>query len=103
MIITVVLLALGSYLCGSVSFSYLITKKVAGIDIRQHGSKNAGATNTLRILGKGPAALVLALDCAKGVVPVVLTLVLLGEPVWVMLVGIITIIGHNWPIFYHFK
>ncbi|MGI6187391.1 MAG: glycerol-3-phosphate acyltransferase, partial [Brevibacillus sp.] len=55
-----------SYLIGSISFSYLIAKKIAGIDIRAHGSGNAGATNTLRVLGKGPAVVVLVLDALKG-------------------------------------
>ena len=50
-----------SYLLGSVSFSVLLAKILKGIDIRQHGAGNAGATNTLRVLGKGPAILVLAL------------------------------------------
>ena len=54
-----------SYLLGSVSFSVLLAKILKGIDIRQHG--NAGATNTLRVLGKGPAILVLALDVIKAI------------------------------------
>ena len=56
-----------SYLLGSVSFSVLLAKILKGIDIRQHGGGNAGATNTLRVLGKGPAILVLALDVIKGI------------------------------------
>lgn len=59
-----------SYLLGSVSFSIVIAKWVKGIDIRQHGSGNAGATNTLRVLGKGPGLLVFLLDIAKGVAAV---------------------------------
>lgn len=58
------------YLLGSVSFSVLLAKILKGIDIRQHGSGNAGATNTLRVLGKGPAILVLALDVIKGIAAV---------------------------------
>lgn len=59
-----------SYLLGSVSFSFLLGKMMKGIDIRDHGSGNAGATNTLRTLGKWPAILVLALDIAKGIAAV---------------------------------
>lgn len=55
-----------SYLLGSISFSIVIAKWVKGIDIRQHGSGNAGATNTLRVLGKGPGLLVFLLDIGKG-------------------------------------
>ena len=60
------------YLLGSVSFSVLIAKWVKGIDIRHHGSGNAGATNTLRVLGKGPAIGVLALDVLKGIAAVLI-------------------------------
>ena len=65
-IITIV----AGYLLGSISFSYLFGKWFKGIDIRKHGSGNAGATNTLRVLGKGPAILVLLLDALKGVAAV---------------------------------
>ncbi len=61
-----------AYLIGSISFSYVIAKRIKKIDIRQHGSGNAGATNTLRVLGTGPAVLVLALDIFKGVAAVVI-------------------------------
>lgn len=91
------------YALGSISFSTLIAKKTAGIDIRDHGSKNAGATNTLRVLGFGPALLVLALDVMKGIIPVVLTIALLEDPLWAVLAGIASILGHNWPIFFKFK
>ncbi|WP_241781977.1 glycerol-3-phosphate acyltransferase [Paenibacillus sp. DMB5] len=59
-----------SYLLGSVSFSVLLARLLKGIDIRQYGSGNAGATNTLRVLGKGPAILVLILDVLKGIAAV---------------------------------
>lgn len=55
-----------SYLLGSVSFSIVIAKWLKGIDIREHGSGNAGATNTIRVLGKGPGITVFLLDIAKG-------------------------------------
>lgn len=59
-----------SYLLGSVSFSVLLARLLKGIDIRQYGSGNAGATNTLRVMGKGPAILVLVLDVLKGIAAV---------------------------------
>jgi glycerol-3-phosphate acyltransferase PlsY len=92
-----------SYLLGSVSFSIVIAKWVKGIDIRQHGSGNAGATNTLRVLGKGPGILVFVLDIAKGVAAVLIGRVL-GENEWIpVLCGLAAIIGHNWPIWFRFK
>ncbi len=66
----VILSIIIAYLIGSISFSYVIAKKIKKIDIRKHGSGNAGATNTLRVLGKGPAVLVLLLDIAKGMAAV---------------------------------
>ncbi|MDG5787613.1 glycerol-3-phosphate 1-O-acyltransferase PlsY [Evansella sp. AB-P1] len=92
-----------SYLLGSVSFSYLIAKKIKKVDIRQHGSGNAGATNTLRVLGIGPAIAVLLLDCAKGIVAVVLAFNLTSDPTIAAASGLASIIGHNWPIYYGFR
>lgn len=100
---TLIAIAAG-YLLGSVSFSYLIAKKVAGIDIRHHGSGNAGATNTLRVLGKGPGILVLLLDALKGMAAVWLALwISNGDHVITALAGAAAILGHNWPIFFGFK
>ncbi len=93
-----------SYLIGSISFSYLIAKKIAGIDIRSHGSGNAGATNTLRVLGKGPAILVLLLDASKGLAAMGITYLITGGNLTAYaLAGVCAIIGHNWPIFFGFR
>lgn len=93
-----------SYLIGSVSFSVLLAKLLKGIDIRQHGSGNAGATNTLRVLGKGPAVLVLALDVLKGIAAVWLGVWAGGWGGWAAaLCGIAAIVGHNWPLYFHFR
>jgi glycerol-3-phosphate acyltransferase PlsY len=93
-----------SYLLGSVSFSILIARWVKGIDIRQHGSGNAGATNTLRVLGKGPAAAVFLLDVAKGIASVLLGKWLGDGQIWVpILCGAAAITGHNWPIWFRFR
>ena len=92
------------YLLGSISFSVLLAKSLKGIDIRQHGSGNAGATNTLRVLGKGPAILVLALDVLKGIAAVWIGRWLGGDSAWVAsLCGIAAIIGHNWPVYFRFR
>jgi glycerol-3-phosphate acyltransferase PlsY len=93
-----------SYLLGSISFSILVAKKIAKIDIREHGSGNAGATNTLRVLGKGPGIAVLLLDAAKGAIAVGLaTWITGGNDAIVVLSGIAAILGHNWPIFFEFR
>ncbi|WP_336786784.1 glycerol-3-phosphate 1-O-acyltransferase PlsY [Paenibacillus sp. MMO-177] len=95
-----------SYLLGSVSFSIVIARLVKGIDIREHGSGNAGATNTIRVLGKGPGILVFVLDFAKGIAAVWIGRWLgLDEGVdWTpALCGLAAIMGHNWPIYFNFK
>lgn len=92
------------YLIGSISFSYLLAKKLAGIDIRSQGSGNAGATNTLRVLGPVPAVIVLVLDAAKGLVSMGIAHWLTdGNPLVYALAGIFAIIGHNWPVYYGFR
>jgi glycerol-3-phosphate acyltransferase PlsY len=94
---------IAGYLLGSISFSYLFGKWLKGIDIREHGSGNAGATNTLRVLGKGPAILVLILDALKGVLAVYLAKWLGGEEWVIVASGLSAIIGHNWPLFFGFR
>ncbi|MCZ8512924.1 glycerol-3-phosphate 1-O-acyltransferase PlsY [Paenibacillus filicis] len=92
------------YLLGSVSFSYLAGRLLKGIDIRQHGSGNAGATNTLRVLGKGPGIAVLLLDGLKGVAAVLIGSALSGgNPLVEVLAGVCVIAGHNWPVFFGFR
>lgn len=99
-----VIAVIASYLLGSVSFSVVLAKSLKGIDIRQHGSGNAGATNMLRVLGKGPAILVLALDVLKGIGAVWLGRWLGPESDWIpALCGIAAIVGHNWPIYFRFR
>ncbi len=91
------------YFLGAISFSYIIAKKIKKVDIRQHGSGNAGATNTLRVLGVGPAIAVLLLDVAKGIIPVLVALYFVGPGYAPVLAGLAAIIGHNWPIYYGFR
>lgn len=68
--IVAVLCMVGSYLTGAIPFSYIAGRLLKGIDLREHGSGNLGASNTFRILGAGPGIVVLLLDIAKGFVPV---------------------------------
>jgi glycerol-3-phosphate acyltransferase PlsY len=93
-----------SYLLGSISFSYLAGKFLKGIDIRQHGSGNAGATNTLRVLGKGPGISVFVLDIFKGVLAVWISAWLVPDSLKVeILCGVAVVVGHNWPVYFNFK
>lgn len=95
-----VLIGLASYAIGSIPFGYVIAKTRYRIDIREHGSKNTGATNVWRTLGKGPGLTTLALDTAKGFAPVFVTSRLFpGQEFLALLAGISSIIGHNWSVF----
>ncbi|CAM3717476.1 glycerol-3-phosphate 1-O-acyltransferase PlsY [Alkalicoccus chagannorensis] len=93
-----------SYLLGAVSFSYLMGQLLKKLDIREHGSGNAGATNTLRVLGKGPAVIVLLLDCAKGIGAVWIGWSMTGgDPLAGAAAGAAAVIGHNWPVYFGFR
>ena len=71
-----VLVGLVAYLIGSVSFAIIFSKKFAGFDVREKGSKNAGSTNVLRTVGKKAAALTLICDILKGVLAVLLAMLI---------------------------
>jgi len=94
------------YVVGSTPFGY-IAGRMKGIDIREHGSKNIGSTNVLRVLGKGIGYPVFALDVLKGVVPVLLARIYAQdvEPVGLVpaLTSIATILGHNYTFWLGFK
>ncbi|MCM3761208.1 glycerol-3-phosphate 1-O-acyltransferase PlsY [Alkalihalobacillus oceani] len=105
MVIALIFIIVSGYLLGSISFSYIIAKKIKKVDIRQHGSGNAGATNTLRVLGVGPAVAVLALDIVKGIAAVWLGILLAPDQsgLFPALAGLAAILGHNWPVYYGFR
>lgn len=98
-----------AYLIGSISFSVIISKKMAGFDVREKGSGNAGSTNVLRTVGKKAAAITLICDVLKGVVSILLALLAgviikdLDKALLVQLAGVFVIIGHTFPIFFKFK
>jgi glycerol-3-phosphate acyltransferase PlsY len=94
-----------SYLLGSIPTAYIFGKLSKGIDIREHGSGNVGATNVFRVLGKVPGIVCLLLDVLKGVLAVVIVPRFLGlEGVLEHAVfGFFAVIGHNWTIFLKFK
>jgi acyl phosphate:glycerol-3-phosphate acyltransferase len=100
-----------AYLAGSIPAAYIAGKLTRGIDLRQHGSGNLGATNVYRVLGAPVAAAVLAFDAAKGAVPVlVFPRLFVPSPadshattLWAIAFGIAAIIGHVRPIFLLWK
>ena len=104
-----IIIAIISYLIGSVNFSVILSKKIAGFDVREKGSGNAGSTNMLRSVGKGAAALTLICDILKGVVAIGIA-ILLGNMVQdsnkellLQTAGIMVIVGHTYPVFFGFK
>jgi glycerol-3-phosphate acyltransferase PlsY len=112
----VVLLA---YLIGSIPFSYLVVKAFAGADIRQHGSRNVGATNVARTFGKLPGVLALLLDIAKGYGAVAAAQWIVHMPqwpftastdltsprqpdFWIGLAALVAVAGHMFPVWLRF-
>ena len=91
------------YLIGSVSAAILVCK-VAGLpDPRTQGSGNPGATNVLRVGGKGPAAITLLGDAAKGLIPVLAAMLIGIPPLWVGLTALAAVLGHLFPVFFQFR
>ena len=101
-----VFLLAASYFLGAIPFGLLIGK-LAGKDVRTEGSRNIGATNVSRILGKKLGFLTLVCDCLKGYLPMLFAAsILQGEPyaeVTVALCGVLTVIGHMFPVYLGFK
>ena len=112
LIIAGVISAVISYLLGSCNSSIIVVRLLKHEDIREHGSKNAGLTNTLRCYGKFPALLTLIGDLAKGIVSVLLSIlvfrIIAGEGGFDSqtvgyIAGIFAILGHIFPIYYGFR
>jgi glycerol-3-phosphate acyltransferase PlsY len=95
-----------AYLAGSTPFAYLAGRALRGVDLRQHGSGNLGATNVMRTLGTGAGVLVLCLDAAKGLVPTLWFREWFGGAPglwWPAAFGAAAIAGHVRPYFGLFK
>ncbi len=92
-----------AYLLGSIPTGVIIGVKFKGIDIREHGSKNTGATNAYRVLGKKYGLLVLLADVLKGFIPVMLADIVGVNGNKLLIIGIVTIVGHTLSIFLDFK
>jgi acyl phosphate:glycerol-3-phosphate acyltransferase len=114
-----VALIVSAYLLGSIPFSYLVVRVVAGADIREHGSRNVGATNVARTFGKTPGVVALLLDLAKGYAAVEVARWIVSRPewpfvasvtggpiqsreLWIALAGFIAVLGHMYPVWLRF-
>ena len=104
-----VVTAIIAYLIGSINFSIILSKKMAGFDVREKGSGNAGTTNMLRAVGKKAAAITLLCDILKGVIAILVAIFIgnviegANKPLLVQIAGIAVILGHTFPIFFKFK
>jgi glycerol-3-phosphate acyltransferase PlsY len=114
------ILIIAAYLIGSIPFSFLVVKIVAGADIRAHGSRNVGATNVARNFGKAPGIVALLLDIAKGYGAVALARWIVNRPdwpyatdavhetplysmsLWIALAALIAVLGHMYPVWLRF-
>lgn len=109
MVATYILMAVIAYAIGSVNFSVILSKKMAGFDVREKGSGNAGTTNMLRSVGKRAAALTLILDIAKGLLAILIAFILgkiiddANSAILVQLAGFFVVLGHTFPAFFGFK
>lgn len=102
-------LVLFSYLLGSMPFGVWVGKSITGIDVREHGSKNIGTTNCIRVLGKKVGFLIFFLDVLKGALVIILVqyifepLNIFDSPIPNILYGVAAVMGHAFSIFLHFK
>ncbi|HUQ70643.1 MAG TPA: glycerol-3-phosphate 1-O-acyltransferase PlsY [Planctomycetaceae bacterium] len=102
------LIAVGSYLIGSIPFGLLVTRWVAGVDLRTVGSGNIGATNASRAVGKTWGIIVLLFDALKGLLPTTFAPVVFAvEPTQALhasvLAGVCAILGHTFPVWLRFR
>ena len=104
-----IIVAIIAYAIGSINFSVIISRKMAGFDVREKGSGNAGTTNMLRSVGKKAAAITLLCDILKGVISILIALLVgniaknVDKAVLVQIAGILVVVGHTFPIFFEFK
>ena len=104
-----IIVAIIAYLIGSINFSVLISKNMAGFDVREKGSGNAGTTNMLRSVGKKAAAITLICDILKGVISIVIAIIVgniaknLDRELLLQIAGIAVVLGHTFPVFFGFK
>lgn len=95
-------LVAAGYFVGSIPFGYVVAR-LRGVDITSVGSGNIGATNVLRVLGKGPGLAVLALDIAKGLLPPLVLFQVTRSQEWALAAGVAAVVGHCLSPFLRFR
>lgn len=98
-----IIVILCSYIIGSIPSGLILGKAFWNVDLREHGSKNIGATNAWRTLGKLPGFIVFVADLLKGMIGVYLGMLLVGTSTAMIIGGIVAIIGHSLSLFLKFK
>ena len=104
-----IIIAIIAYAIGSINFSVIISRKMAGFDVREKGSGNAGTTNILRTVGKRAAIVTLICDILKGVVAILIAWIVgkiaknADAALLVQIAGLLVVIGHAFPIFFEFR
>ncbi len=93
----------GAYVLGGIPFGLLVARWIAGIDVRQHGSGNIGATNVYRVVGWRAGIIVWLLDVGKGWVPVTVAHSAALKPEWQIAAGLAAVIGHSFSPFLGFR
>ena len=106
---TYIIVAVLAYAIGSINFSVLISRKMAGFDVREKGSGNAGTTNVLRAVGLKAAIITLICDVLKGIIAVLLAFWIgnmsktADKALLIQIAGILVVVGHTFPIFFEFR
>ncbi|MDX8335509.1 glycerol-3-phosphate 1-O-acyltransferase PlsY [Cetobacterium sp. C33] len=95
--------AVVAYIFGSLPCGVWLGKATQNIDIREHGSKNSGATNAYRILGPKYGIMVLLLDALKGYIPLYIASLFGVNGIYIILLGLVAILGHTFSFFLGFK
>ncbi|HJG08159.1 MAG TPA: glycerol-3-phosphate 1-O-acyltransferase PlsY [Megamonas hypermegale] len=98
-----IIVILCSYIIGSIPSGLILGKIFWNVDLREYGSKNIGATNAWRTLGKLPGFIVFVADLLKGMIGVYLGMLLVGTSTAMIIGGIVAIIGHSLSLFLKFK
>lgn len=99
MVVQVILGCVLAYLVGSIPFSYIVAKRVKGIDIRVKGEGNVGGRNVWHLVGKKYGILAGFLDVSKGYAAFWIGFLLGLSPWWIWLCGFCVVLGHNFPVF----
>ena len=106
---TYIIVAIIAYAIGSINFSVIISRKMAGFDVRDKGSKSGGTTNVLRTVGKKAALITLICDILKGVVAIYVACIIgkiiksADSALLTQIAGLSVVIGHAFPIFFEFR